>query len=90
MSRYRIKTLLSAIWTVLDAEFETAEAGTLSVEDRSREIALRNSIVATLEDPTLKGKRLVTEVEALVRELIRIKRMQAEQQAKGAAHASGN
>jgi len=80
MSRYRIKTLLNAIWAVLDAEFETADAGTLSIENKAREIAVRNTIVATLEDPALKGKRLVTEVEAQVRELIRIKRQHAQEQ----------
>lgn len=85
MSRYRIKTLLNAIWAVLDAEFETAEEGTVSIEKRAREIALRNTIVATLDDPALKGKRLVKEVEAQVRELIRMKREHAEDQAKEAA-----
>lgn len=85
MSRYRIRTLLNSVWAVLDAEFETAEAGTLSVESRSKEIALRNTIVATLEDPALKGKRLVTEVEAQVRELIRVKRETACQESKDAA-----
>lgn len=85
MSRYRIRTLLNAVWAVLDAEFETAEATTLSLENKAREIVLRNTIVATLEDPALKGKRLVTEVEAQVRELIRVKRETACQESKDAA-----
>jgi hypothetical protein len=81
MSRYRIKTLLNAVWAVLDAEFENAEAaGTFSLEKMAREIAFRNSIVATLDNPALKGKRLVREVEALVQELIRMKRQYAETQ----------
>ena len=78
MSRYRIKTLLNAVWAVLDAEFETAEADTMSVENKAREIAFRNSIVETLDNPAFKGKRLVREVEALVQELIRMKRQYAQ------------
>jgi len=31
MSRYRIKTLLNAVWSVLDAEFKKAEAETISL-----------------------------------------------------------
>ena len=81
MSRYRIKTLLNAVWAVLDAEFEATEE-TISVEFRAREIAFRNSIVETLDNPELKGKRLVREVEALVQELIRMKRQYAENRAK--------
>jgi hypothetical protein len=84
MSRYRIKTLLNAIWAVLDAEFETAEGETFSVEHRAREMALRNSIVETLDNPALKGKQLVKEVESLVRALIRMKREHAEKEAKEA------
>ena len=84
MSRYRIKTLLNAIWAVLDAEFETAEVDTLSIANKAREIALRNTIVATLDNPALKGKRLVKEVEAQVQELIRMKREHAAQQVKEA------
>jgi len=80
MSRYRIKTLLNAVWAILDAEFEAAEAETFSVEYKAREMALRNSIVETLDNPALKGKRLVKEVEAQVQELIRMKRQHAEQQ----------
>lgn len=79
MSRYRIKTLLNVVWAVLDAEFEADEAETLSIELKAREIAFRNSIVETLDNPALKGKRLVREVEALVQELIRMKRQHAEQ-----------
>jgi hypothetical protein len=77
MSRYRIKTLLNAVWAVLDAEFEATEK-TLSIEFRAREIAFRNSIAETLDNPALKGKQLVREVESLVRELIRMKREHAE------------
>lgn len=90
MSRYRIKTLLNAIWASLDAEFETAEAGTISVEHRAREIAFRNSIVATLKNPALKGKRLVKEVESLVQELIRLKRENPKDaiEATNAGHAN--
>lgn len=78
MSRYRIKTLLNAVWAIIDAEFEAAEAETFSVEYKAREMALRNSIVETLDNPALKGKRLVKEVEAQVQELIRMKRQHAE------------
>lgn len=85
MSRYRIKTLLNAVWAVLDAEFETDETETLSIELKAREIAFQNSIVETLDNPALKGKRLVREVEALVQELIRMKRQHAENRPKEAA-----
>lgn len=77
MSRYRIKTLLNAVWAVLDAEFEASEQ-TISIEHRAREIAFRNSIVETLDNPALKGKRLVKEVQALVQELVRMKRQYAQ------------
>ena len=78
MSRYRIKTLLNAVWTVLDAELESTEADTLSLERKAKEIQFRHLIVETLENPALKGKLLAREVEALVQELVRMKRQQAE------------
>ncbi len=77
MSRYRIKTLLNAIWAVLDAEFETVEGETFSLEQRAREVMFRESIVETLDNPALKGKQLVKEVETQVQELIRMKRQHA-------------
>lgn len=77
MSRYRIKTLLNVVWTVLDAEFEKAEAETFSLERMAKEIQFRHLIVETLENPALRGKRLAREVEALVQELVQMKRQQA-------------
>lgn len=80
MKRYRVKTLLNAVWAVLDAEFERAEGETLSIEDKAAEIQARNRIMETLENPELKGRQLVREVEFQVRELIRMKRQHAQAQ----------
>lgn len=81
MSRYRIKTLLNAVWSVLDAEFEKAEGDTLSLEAMAREMQFRERIIETLENPALKGKKLVREVEFLVQEMVRLKRTAASTQA---------
>jgi len=86
MSRYRIKTLLNVVWTVLDAELGSTEPDTLSLERKAKEIQFRHLIVETLENPALKGKRLARELEALVLELIRMKRQHASVEGeKGAA-----
>lgn len=85
MKRYRIKTLLNSVWSVLDADFETAESEFMSIADKAAEIHVRNRIVETLENPALKGKRLVKEVELQVQDLIKLKRQHVEKQMKEAA-----
>ena len=82
MKRYRVKTLLNAVWSVLDAEFEHLEGETMSVEDKAAEVQARHRIIETLENPAFKGKQLVREVELQVQELVRLKRQHAEKQAK--------
>ena len=83
MKRYRIKTLLSSVWSLLDAEFETIESDTFNFSDKAAELQARYRIEETLENPALKGKQLVKEVESQVQELIRMKRQHA------AKHLSG-
>lgn len=80
MKRYRVKTLLNAVWSALDAEFEGAEGETMSLEDKAAEIQARTRIIETLENPAFKGRRLVKEVEFQVQELIRLKRQHAQAQ----------
>jgi hypothetical protein len=84
MRRQRVKTLLNVVWSILDAAFETAEAETMSLTDTAKEMRLRNCIVETLDNPTIKGKTLVREVERLVQELIQLKRQHAQSVAKSA------
>ncbi len=55
MSRYRIKTLLNVVWTVLDAELGSTEPDTLSLERKAKEIQFRHLIVETLE-PRIEGE----------------------------------
>jgi hypothetical protein len=85
MSRYRIKTLLNAVWSLLDAEFERLEGETMVLADKAAEIQMRNRIVETLDNSALKGKQLVREMETQVQDLIRFKRQRAEKQVKAAA-----
>ena len=74
MKRYRVKLLLNAVWSALDAERETAESENMSLENKAVQIQARQRIVETLENPAFKGKQLVKEVELQVQELIRLKR----------------
>jgi hypothetical protein len=77
MKRYRVKLLLNAVWSVLDAEFEAAESENMSLESKAVELQARQRIVETLENPAFKGKQLVKEVELQVQELIKLKRKHA-------------
>lgn len=85
MKRYRVKTLLNAVWSVLDAEFEKEDGEIMSLADKGAEIQARTRIIETLENPAFKGRRLVKEVEFQVQELIRMKRQHAQKQLKEAA-----
>lgn len=82
MRRFRVKTLLNAVFTALDAEMEKVEGDTWSIENMAKEVRLRQSIVETLDNTDLKGKQLVLEVEAQIRELIRFKRHCGQEAAK--------
>ena len=89
MSRYRIKTLLGAVWAILDVEFEHLEGATILIGEmavqRAAEMQVRTRIVETLGNSTLKGKRLIQEVERQVQELVQLKRQHAEKEMKGEA-----
>ena len=77
MKRYRVKLLLNAVWSVLDADYEAAESENMSLEAKAAEFQARQRILETLENPAFKGKQLVKEVELQVNELIKLKRQQA-------------